>query len=667
MQKQLAPIKLFQNVKSMARFEDVARRLSCMDIESRKRVILLCRAQCVPDPHCDSLLRRQAFPHSTKYRSSYRAEDDVQSFARQYEEDISHPLFSSLVIDIAKSLPLAAPEIQKAKLDSWGKEISLCEGVRRPYHFDFRCWFDAKCRDIPLLPTMPANPDMADEIRTTLQMWKLSMRGRTFYPSMSTKLVSRSTIREHNYFAEHQVEVEESGSEFSQVELERFYHEHGFELGGVCEIRQKWYRHGLKPRTYFAQGGESYQSSKYLQDVFNALVDFFISSNHTARLNPSRLRPADDEYCRIYDLSGFTSNEHEQLPFLKGLAKFCEGTMVKIVDSREGLVAADLGDLISEYALYNDEPKYSREKLLDQDVAECRHTIASFLGVYGNLMTCTFPHAASLAYGVGSSSKVNVAGDDAHFLQRRGEEKKITPFIRANGVVERSKEFSTDEEGAVCLKRGLVQEDNRLYQKMMIIWPSLAVTSFVLKGVHLPSQFGRMFKSRGEARLALGTELLRFLQSLHWERADFDLDQVLDYLRALYTQTGFPPSGQLPQLGAPYLVPALPEHPIDLLECPIRRLASLHYSGGVVLSERLPRNEVEEIQFENAGTGYEWFGHMSRKIVYFEKMGWVSSSPRKKLYTGLEGFDRLIKEFYDPDPVVYEFVVICPIPEEFHF
>jgi hypothetical protein len=101
------------------------------------------------------------------------------------------------------------------------------------------------------------------------------------------------------------------------------------------------------------------------------------------------------------------------------------------------------------------------------------HNVAGFLGVYGNLMSCTFVHGVSVLMMIDNPDKLNVAGDDGHAAISRSNVDTLFDVIRGNGVVERSKLYSTDEEGSICLKRGIVQFNLQLLQKRMVILPDL--------------------------------------------------------------------------------------------------------------------------------------------------------------------------------------------------
>lgn len=631
----------------------------------RKSLILCCRAQVAPSSDQDTLLSNQVF--GSLHPSD--PEDVYTSFCRLLQ-DMNHlitsPIFSALIIDFCRSSPMQLSDVLSSRLKSWGKEISILEGEPRESSMNFRVWFEPLYFRESFVPSADPNPDMASHIHSLLVQWRSRQSQKTFFPRMSRKMVSLSTIRSWEYFEGRTwiTREREGGVEFTQETVERYYHHTGVKLGGGCEIRQKWYRSGVSPRTYFCQGGDAFHSSKFVQEMFTDLVDSLICTDHTSRLNPTRILLQIDQYLRIYDLSGFSSNHHEQKFFLQHLARFCEGYTVQLFDAREGLIVYDLGALISEYNQNNIRSPYSLERF-DGDFAsvDSFHNVAGFLGVYGNLMTCTFVHGASLLQRFKDPDDINCAGDDVHFAETPGLEYLADPLIRANGVVERSKEFDSREEGAVCLKRGITQQGCRLLQKLMVIWPSFSGIG-ALFGFY-PPQFPMEKLSRDEKLNIVGTELLRFLRSLFTAQIYDGLEYVVEFLHRLYSEASLPGEGSLPQFGGKWLMPVLPKSPEDILgSSPIRQLVNNFYVNGVVLPKRVDPWYEESTQSIPCDlySGVSWEGFTSPYIKYLEALEYVRKDSILVFYSGLQGYDLLVQEFEYPQRQVYNFTIIRDVP-----
>lgn len=595
-----------------------------------------------------------------------------RTIVTEVEDYIREPLFTGIILDICRSAPMSREVINEAKLKSWGKEISVCEAQGLPHRFNFRVFFGHPEESI--LPYVPPNPQMARYIQSVIDRWKERMHNiPVHYPRLSRKQVSWSTVRDWESFTGMYWERESrrGGVEMTQEYLERFLLDTGYAVRGVCEVRQKWYKHGVSPRTYFAQGGTTFHSSKFLQGMWNDLVDSLDCTNHVTRLNPTRIELDDStgEYLRIYDLSSFTSNHHEQKFFIDDLASYCAGTTVDVMDVREGVVTLDLGCLLSTY---NQTCNYSAEYSLEKLGVEfldfvSRHNNASFLGIYANLSSCTFVHGATVLQAFDTTKKLNVAGDDGHFAEKDGMEDVTTELIRGNGVIEESKEFSTREDGAVCLKRGIIQlEGGTLLQKPMVIWPSLD-TIGGLFGYSSP-QFSTSMQdnlTKDRRRDILGSELLRFLTHVFHLSDTGGLDLLIFFLQRVYEEANLPEDGSLPQCGDHYILPILPREPSDLCDIlPLEKLVRSKYRGVAVVTQ-VQLDEVTQDEGEGFRNieGWEWIGPSTKHLSYLRSLDFLSNEKRKEYVWGLEGLDRILREFDSDGRRMYNWKVLEVIPE----
>jgi hypothetical protein len=93
------------------------------------------------------------------------------------------------------------------------------------------------------------------------------------------------------------------------------------------------------------------------------------------------------------------------------------------VDERIGPVEEDLGDLVLDYAIHCvEKPPLSIERY-DPSFEDITfyHEVASMLGIFGNLMTCTFAHGVVVGMSspdVDSNQVYNCAGDDGLIPER---------------------------------------------------------------------------------------------------------------------------------------------------------------------------------------------------------------------------------------------------------
>lgn len=613
----------------------------------------------------------QAYPSSFRsHIENLHGEDAILChIVSIFKDMITTALFSGLILDICRSAPLKTDQIKSEQIKAWGKEYSVCTRERLPHRINFDVLFREECRNESITPYVAPNPRMADYVRSRLELWREETCQKLHYPRLSTKQSSYDTMRHYEELTGEKwvTESREGGVEFNQLVLERFYCETGYEIPGVSEMRQKWYKSGTTPRTYFAQGGTTFSKSKYMQGMFLDLVDHLDCTNHVSRLNPSRILLDDPEdYLRIYDLSSFTSNCHEQASFCSHLASFCSGYSLRLFDSCKGIILEDLGHLISEFnQVCNEFPLFSLERLdKSEHLGPISHTNASFLGVYGNLATCTFLHGAVVLQAFDSPDSLNVAGDDGHFRQKPGFEDVVTDLIRSIGVVETTKEFDSREDGAVCLKRGLYQHSGRIYQKLMVIWPSFHSLGTLL-GFRSP-QFSPFDPgmSKNDFRNLVGNEILRFLSHLYYAKIQENIDFVLQFLLFYYQQTNLPEYGSLPQCNGKFLCPVLPTSKDDLYrEHPLDKLLRTTYNGSAMVTcswdEARFDDETEGIGYS---VGYSWRGRMTGYLSHMQKLGFVQSEKLKEFVWGDWGFERL-KEDFDPYRIpVYDFLVLEDIP-----
>jgi len=639
--------------------------ISQLTVKRRKQVVLLCRAQEVVSDDEFNLLAIQTDLDVSLPGMEVDGElRRYRSFVHSFHDMITSPILSSIILDMCRSAPLPQSEVDESKLKSWGKEISICESEEGLLHFDYSCWLDPRCFGRPLIAGTPPNPVMAEEIHNALVRWRMWCSQQIFYPRMSRKLVSRDTIRnwEAVFGREWVLSEREGGVEMTQETLERVYHETGIMLEGVSEIRQKWYKAQMAPRTYFSQGGTSYRLSKYIQEIASNLVEQLPTTDPISRLNPARVFLRDESrYLRIYDLSGFTSNHWECKHFVQSVSDWCCGTTITIMDSREGLLNVDLGLTLSTYNQMNQHPAYSLEQVDESfcDLVEY-HNRAGFLGVYGNINFSTFLHGSSLLMVCSSTDEANVAGDDAHYSEQDGMEDIADRIILGNGVTEKTKEFRSDQIGAVCLKRGLVQAGERCLPKIMLIFPSFTNLGAIFGYVTL--QYGKSDMSKQEKRSMVGAEIFRFLRGVYLSRVREGLDVALEILRAMYELACFPKAGSLPPYGE-VLIPVLPETTEEMISIsPLESLLRNHFSSGAVLPRIFQNGDDDDSENALLVSGSEWEGTMTKHLKFLEVLGYVVSEELTEVVWGIEAYERLRMMYSGEGRSMYHFVCVSDVP-----
>jgi hypothetical protein len=647
-------------------YTNVQRILSQCPLRIRSALIKCCQAQFVPQMTDTTPLRNILHDTPAFSLDGYRATIwDAVEVIRGLADT---PLHSSFIWDLCRSLPLPKHEVDLAKIEGWGKEISLSESLSPPSILNWRSLFDPQYFNEPLHPALPPRRDIAMQIYSSLSRWKRNVSSTTHYPRMTHKNMSRDTARS---FEQHFGENWDYSSRpiLSQVIWQRIYADTGVQLSGACEIRQKWYPAQAKPRTYFSMGGEAYGDSAFLQDAFTELADCFIPTHHRFRLMPDRIRLKEGQHLFIYDFSAFTSSMHEQKFFVQALANFCSGAPISYMDARHGVITSDLGEVLWQYhdtCVNHPRLSYERESGSERIVT---HGLASLLGIFGNLMTCTFAHGAAMAYTVEDLSQINCAGDDGALAEDETNKEGISSMSSALGSYEEWKCFRSDIEGAICLKLPIEQVGLIIRRRIRIIPPNLILIAHMLVEGYSDIRYTWFDEDlTKEKRLTVvGKDLMRFLRSAYRAREALSEEEKADcvkFVREVSRRFNIKTEGSVPGYGGKFFWPyCSPGYELDNSD-PLFVLLSYHYTGVVVLprfetdySDGRPLMYAGEISCRNS----------SKHLSFLEKLGFLEKEKETIVLFGSEGFYEIYRS-WDASrvgSVVYSYKVIKDVPYRF--
>lgn len=594
--------------------------------------------------------------------------DYVQSL-----KGIDSPLYSALILDLCRLLPVDRQEMISTRMAGWSKEISVMEEHPRPCKIRWKVLFDPEWRNESILPGIAPNPYAASYCRLAFTRWRDKAQTKLHYPRMTFKNLPRSTRREMEDFME--VDLSEHPV-IGQINLERLKMQTGYEAQGSLELRQRWYVSNAKPRTYFAQGGQTYHVSKHLQELFSDLADEFPFTARNTCLRPGRIQlTTEDNYLRIYDLEAFTSRMTEQRAFLDELSLFCEGYPFSYMDSREGIITRDMGEIIWEYnQVCNHAPEVSYERI-EADLAgrPSRHHMAGPLGVFGNLVTCKVGHGCLVFQTVDSEDKLNCAGDDGALDSNPEIDTMLGECIESLGRDQEEKRFKSDEPGCICLKRPLTQEFNQIHHHLRVIPPSLYNLLHHGFGFSDPRfrHFGSEDMTQEEHRRVIATEIYRFTRSVHRSKAiltNVEKEDAYKLIEWSKEEFGFPTEGCIAGVNRmiytfPYTYPEWCPQVQDYFEYdPVVVTAYNHFVMGAEIwrKEKIERVEIEDFKY----VGSVFCSNESKHLVFLEKLGFVEKKPVMleidPMMISVEGF---VHEYLnDFVPVVYEFTVIRDVP-----
>jgi hypothetical protein len=660
------------------------RMVMCCTLPQRSAIIKLCQAKTIPWNYQSALGRilREVEPVMyqlpTTLRDNYRSpRKQPMSFLKfvQDLEGIDSPLIAAILLDVCRALPLTGREIKEAQYKGWSKEISVMEQNPPGSSFRWSVIFNRYLNKEPLHQDFFPNPYINTFLYNRFFEWRERMSTRIHYPRTSTKSMSRSTVRNYENYTNR--ERGPHATDFSQEDYLRHYHAFGQLLGGACELRQRWYRSGAKPRTYIAQGGHSYSVAKCTQDFWTELVNSNPVTNHITRLQPDRLRLRPESRLRIYDLETFTSRYHEQRHFLDELSRFCRGFPFTYLDVRHGLITTDMGILISEY---NEECNKRTPISFERVPSLAKHPIAahhfaSALGIYGNLMTCTLPHGCVMMQLVEHEDQVNVAGDDGAVDENDENEDLIDIAINAQGRYEQTKSFDTRDEGVICLKRDLVQQGQSVVHGILIIPPSVMSIAELVFGYTDPRYRSDTEALPMERIRRVGRELFRFIRSVHRARDALSILEKREALSILSRISGLwnvnEATGSMQICGDRYSWPALPivmsgeVIPSEVVDQyfetdPLIYTAGQCYKGfaSYALTGKLPYRAT----FENSRVNESFEANSSPILRIWEMLGYVEKKPLLTYVTGDVGLLRVQGRLFSVEPKLYTYTVLRDVP-----
>lgn len=260
---------------------------------------------------------------------------------------LSSPMLSGYFLSALMSAPYTPEEVHVIKHTLLWKEVTVMESMSRTPTVN---WHNLYTYGDPIHTDFRPSPKLNRLVQRALYRWSLKCEKKILYPYCSNNKGTSSSTRDS---FERTFGVIEEDCEVTSGMLEHYYSRTGIKVEGICELKQRWYPTQASPRTYFAQGGLAYHSSKFVRDAFNWVCDELWSTNRYNRVSISGLAVSKDEDVFIYDLTSFTSLFHEHRAFLTFLAQAMEEVSVVVFDSWYGPLHYSLGKLIWEYLCQN--------------------------------------------------------------------------------------------------------------------------------------------------------------------------------------------------------------------------------------------------------------------------------------------------------------------------
>jgi len=563
-----------------------------------------------------------------------------------------NPLNAAGIIMSCFLAPHTLEEEKEKKLESYMKEIRVMDSDPYSPDIDFTPFFGNYSAQMH--PDIPKNPKMASTVHKAIDTWRQWASQYTQYPKMSKKLLPTHTREEMRKYVDRLIQ---DPAEATPASLEWLYVRYGDIVEGPCELSQRWYTNGVSPRSYFVAGPTAYDKTKNTKDLWNKLVDSLSVTHRKNRVNPGRVHVSGIKQALFYDLTSFTSNMALQRPFLSNLSIYCRGQKITVMDGLLGPIEKDLGDIIAEYNEMNFRPEYIWRE--SPDWLPDTHGVAGFLGVFGNIATCTFLHGAIILQLCEHSYECGCAGDDAVVVVE--DEGTVWCCVALLGILAVEKTYSISDQDVVYLKRRTWIDQRAFCLRSAVFF-------------QLPS-FLHFFKRTDLHRFREGHMTRRELKDLAAQSlgASFRSAAILlrggdkwclkEFMTSYYSLCGFPHTGNIPQLHrqknarTKRFVPSLESFgQRDYVQVTIQSL----YQGTVYLPLR--EDTFESVLRLRKDTVFRSRG--GPFLQYLQKLG-VIEAKRKvtQEFIGEVGYEKLLAEWDHPEPCWYTYTSKMDVPD----
>jgi len=622
-----------------ASLQSVADCVEGLTPSSRKALVLHCRAlqPCAPHPStADQFLAQTSSPLHTLLLNSYRPaeREDLRSL---FDQLLVSPVTASLLINLCRELPYPQETILELGNSSITKEYLVHASVRRNATIDWLPMF--KGLPYAIHPFIPVRGGVNAAVSRTLDRFfqKLARDVRIFtLPPFSKKRPSSSAFPD--LIAGEYGHVP-CGDDYVIGHLESAFHHRKRRVTGPSQGKLKWTPADLKPRMYYALGGDHFGSAETRDLLLDLQQQFPFIANKT-RVDPSRLNIGPHTCCLAYDFSTFTSNLSEVQNFIEQLAEYADlrkATVLR-VDPTYGITRSPLGDLFRELASYHDHPEYTLP--FDETGHAYEAAQAGFLGTYSNIVVSTILHGLFVYAMRGDPDSFNVAGDDGIILLSPDEVDETFSQLTVLGELAREKVWTLDRGSGpiVTLKRPLYflvheYEEGEIEERLVLQdIPSFPTLSFLMPRNPAFTFFNVKYDVEDPQTylVPLIRSITTFLRDLsRIEISPLDIEVVGTYLRHVYSRLQLPEVGNLRyQKGrVSVLIPPIQADcwvGLDPIENAIARLTGPR----LFITERF-----SELPFESSMYELDQFEcNMNSYLRYLVNMGYFSYEKQSEVH-----------------------------------
>lgn len=534
-----------------------------LNFNERKALITLARSQSIPEPDTSPILFSKVQPVLDRLVQT----PPYQSLSQPLVSEASSVLFflssyltTGLLIVYALGVALTDDQIKNGKEVSFWKEFNATQTVRRTSEWNWGALMWEHRSTEVVHPLFPRISRLQRTFYKRIPSFARSYRGKVILPHYTGRGISSQTSKvvkewkvDRRTLVGHSHTFHRKLDKRNVTSRDVIHHNirTGFWPQGNVEMKQRWYPSGLLPRTYFSWGGTAIASSCYLRNFFNDLGDIFDPTHRKFRVQPDWLKhtiSSPEGGYLFYDLTSFTSWFHEQESFLRAVQDRFTGIPVYTLGYGLTLSERDLGDLIGGYIdSVNSYPEFvlgdavRGDRKYDEE-NPLYHLCAGFLGVPGNLITCTIPHSLALASLHSESTEQQTPGDDAaaHFETPEHMRDHLT-CASTLGILQFDKVYCTPGI-SVYLKRLVLELENGIDLAPMLIYPLLPFLLNPTGPIPRNGQFRYPERDRILPRAA--SVMVSFMRDL-WKytkgKASREVKEILIvFLRRIHVQIGLP-------------------------------------------------------------------------------------------------------------------------------
>jgi len=535
-----------------------------LNFQERKALITLARSQSIPSATQSPVLFakvRIVLNKLVLYPPYSSLADELSEEGRVVIRLLHSSLTCGLLLVYSLGVELSDTDVALGREESLSKELLATQTHRKNGEWNWDAIVDPqRHRGEVIHPLYPFLSRTQKVFSNNLPNFRRQLRNRTIFPHYTGRGVSSET-------ATHLLERVRKGRVDRCFGNPRTFHRnldrrnvtsrdivhHYIRTGswafGKTEMKQRWYPHGLLPRTYFSWGGCDIAVAGYLRNFFNDVGDLFPPTHRKSRVQPDWLDDPSPNHggFLFYDLTSFTSWFHEQVPFLRSLESYFSGVEVCLVGVDLTLTVHDVGSLIGGYVDWcNNFAEFVISKGIKNGEFEgeiFRHWCAGFLGIPGNLVTCTIPHGLAIASCVTDIHQLQVPGDDVGSAYEDDSHKRdIMMCASTLGSLQFDKVFSTPEL-CVYLKRLVIELGSRIQLADMLIFPLLP---YLLDPTDRKPYKSNRFRlpDRKLLRSRASSVLVSFHRDL-WRLTNGDVDaesvEIISlFLRRVHSMVGLP-------------------------------------------------------------------------------------------------------------------------------